>query len=141
MFREHIGIGHTPCPVVESSCGKRAERSVREKDLRRSTEKESLKGSRTESLSERARKKEEKERHSAVSKEKESYKVVEVEVSSSQRTPVLAAGFHWKETFATSIKLQNITQLGISHEPREIKRAKYAKALLAGTSVVLVKAV
>ena len=36
--------------------------------LKRSAEKESLKGSRTESLSERARKKEEKERHRAVSK-------------------------------------------------------------------------
>ena len=76
-----------------------------------------------------------------MSNEKNLYKVLEVEVSSSQRTPVLAAGFHWKETFATSIKLHNITQLVISHAPLEIKRAKYAKALLAGTSVVLVKAV
>ena len=75
-------------------------------------EKESLKGSRTERLSERTRKKEEKERHRAVSKEKNLYKVLEVEVcqkrsqrvipylclrgitsSSLKRTPVLAAGF------------------------------------------------
>ena len=37
-----------PCLIVESSCGKRVERSVRVKDLKRSTEKESLKGSRKE---------------------------------------------------------------------------------------------
>ena len=118
MFREHILKKDTvPCLVVESSCGKRVERSVRVEDLKGRPKKESLKGSRTESLSERARKKEEKERHSAVSKEKESYKVVEVEVSSSQRTPVLAAGFHWKETFATSTKLHNTTQLVVSHAP------------------------
>ena len=46
-----------PCLVVESSRGKKRERSVREKDLIRFTAKESLKGSRKESLSERARKK------------------------------------------------------------------------------------
>ena len=53
------------------------EGSVRKKDLKRSTAKESLKGSRKESLSERARK---KERHRAVSKGKNLYKVLEVEV-------------------------------------------------------------
>ena len=121
-----------PCLVVESSRGKKRERSVRKKDLKRFTAKESLKGSRKESLLERARRR---------SKYWIPYLCQRGINSSSQRTPVLAAGFHWKETFATSIKLQNITQLGISHEPREIKRAKYAKALLAGTSVVLVNAV
>ena len=68
-----------PCLIVESSRGKRVERSVRERP-KKVYEKESLKGSRTESLSERARKKKEKERHSAVSKEKNLYKVQEVEV-------------------------------------------------------------
>ena len=38
-----------PCLVVESSRGKKRERSVREKDLKRFTAKESLKGSRKES--------------------------------------------------------------------------------------------
>ena len=121
-----------PCLVVESSRGKKRERCVREKDLKRFTVKESLKGSRKESLLERARRR---------SKPLTPYLRQRGINSSSQTTPVLAAGFHWKETFATSIKLQSITQLGISHEPREIKRAKYAKALLAGTSVVLVNAV
>ena len=121
-----------PCLVVESSRVKKRERSVRKKDLKRFTAKESLKGSRKESLLERARRR---------SKYWIPYLCQRGTNSASQRTPVLAAGFHWKETFATSIKLQSITQLGISHEPREIKRAKYAKALLAGTSVVLVNAV
>ena len=121
-----------PCLVVESSRVKKRERSVRKKDLKRFTAKESLKGSRKESLLERAR------RRSKIGSPTYARGGSTVLV---KRTPVLAAGFHWKETFATSIKLQNITQLGISHEPREIKRAKYAQALLAGTSVVLVNAV
>ena len=44
-----------PCLTVESSRGRRVERSVRERP-KKVYEKESLKGSRTESLSERARK-------------------------------------------------------------------------------------
>ena len=46
-----------PCLVVESSRGKKRERSVREKDLKRFTAKESLKGSRKESLLEKSEKK------------------------------------------------------------------------------------
>ena len=110
-----------PCLVVESSRGKKRERSVREKDLKRFTAKESLKGSRKERLLERAR------RRSKIGSPTYARGGSTVLV---KRTPVLAAGFHWKETFATSIKLQSITQLGISHEPREIKRAKHAKLSL-----------
>ena len=61
--------------------------------------------------------------------------------SSITRTPVLAAGFQLEGNLCHFDKLHYITQLEISHAPLEIKRAKYAKALLAGTSVVLVKAV
>ena len=61
--------------------------------------------------------------------------------SSLKRTPVLAAGFQLEGNLCHFDKLHNITQLEISHVPLEIKRAKYAKALLAGTSVVLVNAV
>ena len=46
-----------PCLVVESSRGKKRERSVRKKDLKRFTAKESLKGSRKESLLEKSEKK------------------------------------------------------------------------------------
>ena len=46
-----------PCLLVESSRGKKRERSVREKDLKRFTAKESLKGSRKESLLEKSEKK------------------------------------------------------------------------------------
>ena len=46
-----------PCLVVESSRGKKRERSVREKDLKRFTAKESLKGSRKESWLEKSEKK------------------------------------------------------------------------------------
>ena len=65
-----------PCPVVESRCGKRVERSVREKDLRRSTKKRIFKGLKTGKFVGKG----EKERHRAVSSEKNLYKVVEVEV-------------------------------------------------------------
>ena len=44
-----------PCLIVKSSRGKRVERSVREKDFKRSEEKESSKGSRKESMLETAR--------------------------------------------------------------------------------------
>ena len=130
--------------------------------LKRSAEKESLKGSRTESLSERARKKKEKERHSAASKGKESYKVLEVEVgqersqrvipnlclrgitSSSKRTLVLAAGFHLEGNLSHLShfeKLHNLTQRVTSPVPLGDQESEIAKALFAGTSLVLVNAV
>ena len=76
-----------------------------------------------------------------VSNRKNLCKVLEVEVSSSQRTPVLAAGFQLKGNLCHFDKLHNILQLEISHVPLEIKRAKHATLFLAGTSVVLVNAV
>ena len=105
-------------------------------------EKESLKGSRTESLSERARKKEEKERHRAVSSKKNLYKVLEVEVSSSQRTPVLAAGFQLKGSLCHFNQLHIISQRVISLAPRRSRERKLClRYPLADTSVVLVNAV
>ena len=149
-----------PCLIVESSRGKRVERSVRERP-KKVYEKESLKGSRTESLSERARKKKEKERHSAVSKEKNLYKVQEVEVvrkiaacdphnlclrgitsSSPKRTPVLAAGFQLEGNLCHFTKSCTSTRsVGSPTVPLGINRAKLCPRSLAGTSEVLVNAV
>ena len=61
--------------------------------------------------------------------------------SFQERTPVLAVGFLLEGNLCHFDKLHEITQLEISHVPREIKRAKYTKGLLAGRSIVLVDAV
>ena len=67
-----------PCLVVESSRGRKRERSLRKKDLKRLTAKESLKGSRKVRLLERARKKCGKN-DIQVSNKKNLHKVLEVE--------------------------------------------------------------
>ena len=121
-----------PCLVVESSRGKKRERSVREKDLKRFTAKESLKGSRKESLLERARRR---------SKYWIPYLRQRGINSSSQKNTRIS---RW---FPLEGNLCHFDKAAEHHAARDLPRAtgdqesKIRQALLAGTSVVLVNAV
>ena len=59
---------------------------MRENDIKLSAEKESFKGSRKDSLSGESEKEQEKERHRAVSKEKNPYKVLKWEFVRKNRS-------------------------------------------------------